>query len=34
LNDPHSEVSKLIRERNGSQPRPEAGTDPSVYYLR
>jgi hypothetical protein len=24
----------LIRERNGSQPRPEAGTDPSVYYLR
>lgn len=34
LNDPNSQVSKLIRERNGNQPRPEAGTDPSVYYLR
>lgn len=34
LDDPHSEVSSLIRERNGAQPRPEAGTDPSVYYLR
>lgn len=34
LDDPHSEVSKLIRERNGSQPRPEAGTEPSVYYVR
>lgn len=34
LDDPHSEVSRLIRGRNGSQPRPEAGTNPSVYYLR
>ena len=34
LDDPHSEVSNLIRERSGSQPRAEAGTDPSVYYLR
>jgi molybdopterin-containing oxidoreductase family iron-sulfur binding subunit len=34
LEDPGSEVSKLIRERNGVQPRPEAGTDPSVFYLR
>lgn len=34
LDDPHSEVSALIRGRSGSQPRPEAGTDPSVYYLR
>jgi|SRR3990170_679701 len=34
LDDPYSDVSKLIRQRNGVQPRPEAGTDPSVFYLR
>ena len=34
LDDPESRVSRLIRERNGVQPRPEAGTNPSVYYLR
>ncbi len=34
LDDPYSKVSKLIRERNGTQPRSEAGTDPSVFYLR
>jgi Fe-S-cluster-containing dehydrogenase component len=34
LDDPGSDVSRLIRERNGVQPRPEAGTDPSVFYLR
>jgi molybdopterin-containing oxidoreductase family iron-sulfur binding subunit len=34
LDDPQSDVSRLIRERNGVQPRPEAGTDPSVFYLR
>jgi Fe-S-cluster-containing dehydrogenase component len=34
LDDPGSEVSKLIREHNGTQARPEAGTDPSVLYLR
>lgn len=34
LNDPQSEVSKLIRERSGVQARPEAGTNPSVFYLR
>jgi len=33
LDDPNSEVSKLIRERNGQTLRPEVGTDPSVYYL-
>lgn len=33
LDDPNSEVSKLIRERAGSQLRPEFGTEPSVYYL-
>lgn len=32
LDDPNSEISKVMRERNGVQPRPEAGTDPSVYY--
>ena len=34
LNDPESEVSTLIRNRNGQQPRAELGTDPSVWYLR
>jgi len=34
LYDPNSEVSRVIRERDGAQPRPETGTDPSVYYAR
>lgn len=34
LDDPGSEVSRLIRERGGFQLRPEAGTNPSVYFLR
>ncbi len=33
LEDASSEASRLIRERNGRQPLPEAGTNPSVYYL-
>jgi len=33
LDDPTSEISRLIRTRSGFQFRPEAGTDPSVYYL-
>ena len=33
LEDPGSEVSRQIRQRHGFQLRPEAGTDPSVYYL-
>jgi molybdopterin-containing oxidoreductase family iron-sulfur binding subunit len=33
LNDPNSEVSRLIAERHGYQLLPELGTDPSVYYL-
>jgi molybdopterin-containing oxidoreductase family iron-sulfur binding subunit len=33
VNDPESEVSKLIRERSGYQLLPEIGTDPHVYFL-
>jgi phenylacetyl-CoA:acceptor oxidoreductase subunit 1 len=34
LDDPNSEVSKLIREHKGVQFHPEFGTDPSTYYIR
>ena len=33
FDDPHSEVSRLIRERECMQLLPEKGTNPSVYYL-
>lgn len=33
LDDPDSEVSKLIRSRGGYQMLPEMKTDPSIYYL-
>lgn len=33
LDDPDSEPSKLIREKNGFQLLEEYGTDPSVYYV-
>lgn len=33
LDDPNSEVSKLIAERRGVQLLADLGTDPSVYYL-
>jgi molybdopterin-containing oxidoreductase family iron-sulfur binding subunit len=33
LNDPLSEVSRLIKERGGFTLHPELGTGPSVYYL-
>ncbi len=33
LDNPYSNVAKLIKERKGYQMHPEFGTDPSVYYL-
>jgi phenylacetyl-CoA:acceptor oxidoreductase subunit 1 len=33
LDDPNSEVSKLIREKHGTQLHTEFETDPSVYYI-
>ncbi len=33
LDDPDSDVSRLIKERNGFTLHPEAGTKPKVYYL-
>ncbi|RJR43078.1 MAG: 4Fe-4S dicluster domain-containing protein [Deltaproteobacteria bacterium] len=33
LDDPDSEVSKMIRDKNGFTLLPEKGTKPSVYYL-
>ena len=34
IDDPLSEVSKLIRRHCGAQFHPEFGTDPSTYYIR
>ena len=33
LDDPDSEVSRLIRERKGFQLHPEYDTDPSIYFI-
>jgi len=33
LDDPQSELARLIRERRGFQLHPEFGTNPSIYYL-
>ena len=33
LNDPESDVSKLLQERKGTLYLPEMGTHPSVYYV-
>ena len=34
LNDPRSDVSQLIKARDGFQLQPELGTNPSVYYVK
>jgi phenylacetyl-CoA:acceptor oxidoreductase subunit 1 len=33
LDDPESEISKLIKDRAGFQLHPEYGSEPSVYYI-
>lgn len=33
LDNPESEVSRLIKEKRGFQLHPEYGTDPSIYYV-
>jgi Fe-S-cluster-containing dehydrogenase component len=33
VNDPTSEVSRLITFKHAVQPRKELGTEPSVYYI-
>lgn len=33
LNDPNSQVSRLIHERGGFQLKAEFGTNPNIYYL-
>ncbi len=34
LDNPYSDVAKLMAARNPQPPKPEAGTQPSVFYIR
>ena len=34
LDDPNSQVSRLIQEKSGFQLHPEYGTEPSIYYVK
>jgi phenylacetyl-CoA:acceptor oxidoreductase subunit 1 len=33
LDDPNSDVAKLVRDKRGAQLHPEYETDPSIYYI-
>lgn len=33
LDDPNSEISKLVKSRKHHTLKPEAGTNPNIYYL-
>ncbi len=33
LDDPYSEINRIIKEKKGHQFHPEYGTDPSIYYI-
>jgi phenylacetyl-CoA:acceptor oxidoreductase subunit 1 len=33
LDDPYSEINRLIKEKKGKPFHPEYGTDPSIYYI-
>lgn len=33
LDDPNSEINRLIMEKKGKQLRKEFGTEPAVYYI-
>jgi Fe-S-cluster-containing dehydrogenase component len=34
INDPNSEISKLLKKHKGTVLKPEEGTSPNVYYIR
>jgi Fe-S-cluster-containing dehydrogenase component len=33
LDDPYSEIARLIKEKKGKPFHPEYGTEPSIYYI-
>lgn len=33
LDDPYSEITRLIKEKKGKPFHPESGTEPSIYYI-